>query len=286
MKKKSSDLKCLIVRTHRHVYVSVWVQQVINWVVRYLSLCVSGRLFKSRIRTRPFFLVCYFYIYISITFPFGRQHIPMCAVCFTTEYDSSTVGPDIVYLVCIIWIQSTAASADAMYGYTGVACCCCCCCCCCCLLLLLFVILCGMEKNVAGSLNLIPVFSSSSSEHDLFLMYDIFIPLAVLSHLRPRFACTTSSVITGMRGAMEVVSPPRRNPLENPCIDMLAMSSQQSSSQILTRFWVVNALARDEVHPAVWCLVDVPPDSAGGGLDRASVVSLREKFQLSIRRYT
>ena len=37
-----------------------------------------------------------------------------------------------------------------------------------------------MAKNVAGSLNLIPVYF----KHDLFSMY----PVAVLSHLRPRFA--------------------------------------------------------------------------------------------------
>ena len=63
----------------------------------------------------------------------------------------------------------------------------------------------------------------------------------------------------------------------NACIDMLAMS-QQSRSQIQARFWVVNVLARDEVHHSVWCLLDVPtllvsPDSAGGGLGRARVVS-------------
>ena len=39
-------------------------------------------------------------------------------------------------------------------------------------------------KIVAGSLNLIPVFSFSSFQRDLFLLY----PLAMLSRLRPRFA--------------------------------------------------------------------------------------------------
>ena len=34
--------------------------------------------------------------------------------------------------------------------------------------------------------------------------------------------------------------------------------SQRSRSQILTRFWAVNPLARDEVHHSVWCLLDVP----------------------------
>ena len=46
-----------------------------------------------------------------------------------------------------------------------------------------FVIVCWMAKFVAGSMNLIAVFSSSSLKHDLLSMY----PLAVLSHSRPRF---------------------------------------------------------------------------------------------------
>ena len=55
----------------------------------------------------------------------------------------------------------------------------------CCYFLLLFVIVCCRMTNfVAGSLNLIPVFFFSSFKRDFFLMY----PLAVLSHLRPRFA--------------------------------------------------------------------------------------------------
>ena len=37
--------------------------------------------------------------------------------------------------------------------------------------LLLFGIVCGMAKIVAGSLNLIPAFSFSSSKHDLISMY-------------------------------------------------------------------------------------------------------------------
>ena len=77
------------------------------------------------------------------------------------------------------------------------------------LLQLLFVIMCGMAKTVAGSLNLIPVFSFSSFKHGLFLMC----LLSVLSHLRPRFAYDTSSVVTGMRGAKAGVSPPREAPL-------------------------------------------------------------------------
>ena len=43
------------------------------------------------------------------------------------------------------------------------------------------------------------------------------------------------------------------------CTHMLALSSQQSTSQIETRFWAVNDLliARDEVHHSVCCLLVV-----------------------------
>ena len=61
-----------------------------------------------------------------------------------------------------------------------------------------------------GSLHLIKVFSSSSSKHDIFLMH----ALAVLSQLQPRFTYNTyhtSSVVTGIRGAKEGVSPPGRS---------------------------------------------------------------------------
>ena len=53
----------------------------------------------------------------------------------------------------------------------------------CCCFLLLFVIVCLMAMFVAGTLNLIPVFSFSI-KRDFFLMCS----LAVLSHLRLRFA--------------------------------------------------------------------------------------------------
>ena len=61
------------------------------------------------------------------------------------------------------------------------ACCCCRCCCCCCVL---YLVSDGNTVFVAGSLNLISAFPFSSFKHDLCLMY----PLAVLSHLWPRFA--------------------------------------------------------------------------------------------------
>ena len=89
-------------------------------------------------------------------------------------YDVSCI-PDIYYL----YIQNAAAAAAAALCVAILL-----------LLLqqlLLFVIVCRMAKNVAGLLNLNlwfhPVFSFSS----------------VLSHLRPRFAYTTSSIIMGMR---------------------------------------------------------------------------------------
>ena len=47
--------------------------------------------------------------------------------------------------------------------------------------------------------------------------------------------------------------------IRDRCVDMLATSSQQSESsdldQVLRR---ANALARDEVHHSVWCLLNVP----------------------------
>ena len=67
-------------------------------------------------------------------------------------------------------------------------------CCCCCLLL--FVIVYRMAKLFVGSLNLVPVFSFSSLKHGLLLMYF----LAVLSHLRPRFAYITTHYILGNDG--------------------------------------------------------------------------------------
>ena len=64
-----------------------------------------------------------------------------------------------------------------------------------------------VAKFVAGSLNLIPVFSSSSFKPDLFLIH----PLAVCCRIY-RLDLPTSSVITGMRGAKAGISLPRRSP--------------------------------------------------------------------------
>ena len=55
-------------------------------------------------------------------------------------------------------------------------------------------------------LHLIPVFSFSSFQHELFLCT----PWQYLSHVHPRFVYT-SSVITGMCGAKAGVSPPWRS---------------------------------------------------------------------------
>ena len=79
-------------------------------------------------------------------------------------------------------------------------------------------------KIVAGSLNLIP-----SSVFFLFIQTRFFkcmYPLAVLSHLRARFAYT-SSVITGIRGAKAAVGPPRRSP---PCDITVSLSLSQAKS--------------------------------------------------------
>ena len=62
-------------------------------------------------------------------------------------------------------------------------------CCCCCTSYLLPFIVCRMAKIVAGSLNLIPsiVFFLSFSK-TRFILHVCTYPLAVLSHLRPRFS--------------------------------------------------------------------------------------------------
>ena len=80
----------------------------------------------------------------------------------------------------------------------------CCCRCCCCSVpvlllhqLLMFIVVCRIAKKVSGSSNLIPSSVFFLFKHNLFF----HACLAVLSHLRPRIAYTTSSEITGMRGA-------------------------------------------------------------------------------------
>ena len=72
------------------------------------------------------------------------------------------------------------------------------------------------------------------------------------------FAYTISSVITGMHGAMAVVSPPRRRP---PCKSMYRYVGHVVSAiekSYLDQVLAVNAQTRDEVHHSVWRLLDVP----------------------------
>ena len=57
---------------------------------------------------------------------------------------------------------------------------------------------------------------------------------------------------------MQCIQPSRKpKQLIYVCIDMLAMSSQQSKSQIYTRFRAVIALVRDDIYHSVWRLLDV-----------------------------
>ena len=66
------------------------------------------------------------------------------------------------------------------------------------------------KSGCCSSLNLIPVFYSSSYQLDPTCMH----PLAVLSHLRPRLTyCSIPWVVAGMRGAKGAISPPRRRQL-------------------------------------------------------------------------
>ena len=93
------------------------------------------------------------------------------------------------------------------------------------LLLLLSVIMCRMTKFVAGSLNLISLFSFSSFKHDLFLMR----PLAVLLCRIFGLDLPICSVMAGMRGAKAGVSPPRQSP---PCTVVLICTWYQVYSMI------------------------------------------------------
>ena len=71
--------------------------------------------------------------------------------------------------------------------------------------LLLFMIVCRTAKFVAGSVNLIPVCSSSSLKTFIFT-----VPLGSIVAFTASICVRTSSVFTGMRGAMAGASPPRR----------------------------------------------------------------------------
>ena len=51
------------------------------------------------------------------------------------------------------------------------------------------------------------------SLHSNKIFLSVYVPLTLQSRFQPRFAYTTSSVITGIRGAKADVSPPRSSPL-------------------------------------------------------------------------
>ena len=87
-------------------------------------------------------------------------------------------------------------------------CCCCCSSCCCSSLYAEWQNCCWFIESDSIKCFL----SLHLNTNDLYCKF--MYSLAVLSHLRPRLAYTTSSVITGMRGAKGSVRPPRRSP---PC---------------------------------------------------------------------
>ena len=143
----------------------------------------------------------------------------MCAFTTAQLYDT---WYDLIYLVLFICIQSAAATAATLCVAILLS-------------LPLAAVVCRVAKLVAGSLNLIPVFSFLRSKHAWFVMY----PLAVqLSHLRPRFADDTSSVLTGMRG---VKAPPQRS---SPCsaYDMSVDLRIFAADVWLTLYYEVSAL--------------------------------------------
>ena len=87
------------------------------------------------------------------------------------------------YCVAILLLlQMLLAAACCCLLLLAAACCC---------LLLLFAIVCRMAKFVAGSLNLIPVFSLYSFRTRL--MFNISLGSTAVSHLRPRFAYILSN---------------------------------------------------------------------------------------------
>ena len=171
-----------------------------RWTGRFHVMSISARWFFSQLALIFFSFVCRFFFQLFFLFgvvwfhnrvPLLRDLIyPVLCRC-TTYYVTG------MYL----YIQSAAAAVAA-----ALCRCCCCCSSCCC-----SSSCAGWQKNVAGSLNLIPSNGFFSSfKHDFFLMY---VPLGSTVAFRPRFANTASSVITVMRGAKAGVSPPRRSPL-------------------------------------------------------------------------
>ena len=63
--------------------------------------------------------------------------------------------------------------------------------------------------------------------------------MEILSHLRPRFAYTTYSVIMGMGGAKAGISPPRRSPpwtyMEDNVAHVVPAREKSDLDQVLDR---------------------------------------------------
>ena len=79
--------------------------------------------------------------------------------------------------------------------------------------------------------------------------YTVAFTVSIYIHLRELRACAEPTPASACRGEATLV---------NICINILALSSQRSTSQISTGFQDVNALARDQVLHSVWCLLDEP----------------------------
>ena len=120
-----------------------------------------------------------------------------------------SLGLDVIYCTTYIpdmylFIQSAAAAADAALCVAMLLT----------LLQLLPLLVVAVRYRVPHGKICHWFIESDSSAYFLFIQTRLYL-LPVLSLLRPRFACTTSSAITGMRGAKAGVIPPRRSP---PCL--------------------------------------------------------------------
>ena len=174
---------------------------------------------------------------LSLLFGVPFVSPPVClAPCgFTTEFLSDmiyyTVRGIRVYLACIYAYRVLLPLPQLLLCVLLYSCCCSCCCSSSCA---------GWQNFAAGSLNLIPVFYFFSFKHDTFLTY----PLAILSHLRPRFARATSSVIAGMRRATAGVSAAAKPPLHIFGIPFII------SALLVLSLLVVTQIRRHTVGPS------------------------------------
>ena len=107
------------------------------------------------------------------------------------------------------------------------------------------------------------MFNFSSLKHDLLFNVCMH-PLAVLSHLRPRFPWTTSSVITGMRGAKAGVSPPRRSPACIPLFLHPILGPDYYVLYLVPSVILVMHRCQDRACPVIWWLCRSPPRWSGG----------------------